>query len=258
MPLLLRRRYWGGHLLLLAALVACAALSYWQFGVWSANRATEARNLTHARPVPLPRTLGPDAPLAGDDLGRPVTVTGTWMGDQTMYVSGRPRQVRAGGAASSAGRPGYWVVTPVRVAGAHGSALPVVRGWSPRPQAPPVSGAVRLIAWLQAGEGDSAPDPKPGDRIISAVRIPSMTGLVDADLYSAYAIAEHATPGLVRVPPDAVPQVSGTTSLRNLLYGFQWIVFGGFAVVVWWRWCRDELERAEDSAPIPPRLRSGP
>ncbi len=43
--------------------------------------------------------------------------------------------------------------------------------------------------------------------------------------------------------PDSVPKVSGSTSLRNLLYAFQWWVFGGFAVYIWFRWCRDTIEQ---------------
>ena len=29
--------------------------------------------------------------------------------------------------------------------------------------------------------------------------------------------------------------------MRNLLYGIEWWVFGGFAVLIWWRWLKDEL-----------------
>ena len=32
------------------------------------------------------------------------------------------------------------------------------------------------------------------------------------------------------------------THLRNLLYAFQWWIFGAFAIYMWVRWCRDELE----------------
>ena len=42
--------------------------------------------------------------------------------------------------------------------------------------------------------------------------------------------------------PESIPEVSSTDHLRNLLYAFQWWIFGGFAVYVWGRWCRDQLE----------------
>jgi hypothetical protein len=45
------------------------------------------------------------------------------------------------------------------------------------------------------------------------------------------------------VTPASLPKASTFTGLRNLLYAVEWWVFGGFAVFLWWRWCRDELER---------------
>ena len=87
--------------------------------------------------------MGGDDPFPGADLGRPVTVHGTWLGDDTVFVQDRHLD----------GRTGYWVVTPVQVGtGTGGSAMPVVRGWSTRPRAAPVSGAVSgfLVLFLRA------------------------------------------------------------------------------------------------------------
>ena len=54
--------------------------------------------------------------------------------------------------------------------------------------------------------------------------------------------------GLEQVTPESVPEVSNTSHLRNLLYAFQWWIFGGFAIYIWVRWCRDQLE-AEHAEP---------
>ena len=43
--------------------------------------------------------------------------------------------------------------------------------------------------------------------------------------------------------PASLPKPATFTAVRNLLYAVEWWVFGGFAVFLWWRWCRDELER---------------
>jgi hypothetical protein len=48
---------------------------------------------------------------------------------------------------------------------------------------------------------------------------------------------------LAPVTPAALPQPSAFTSVRNLLYALEWWFFGAFAVYVWWRWCRDEVNR---------------
>ena len=52
-----------------------------------------------------------------------------------------------------------------------------------------------------------------------------------------------ASTGLSAVTPASLPKPPSFTSLRNLLYALEWWVFAGFAVFVWWRWCRDEVSR---------------
>jgi hypothetical protein len=38
---------------------------------------------------------------------------------------------------------------------------------------------------------------------------------------------------------EALPEPSRFTGVRNLLYAFEWWVFGAFAGFIWWRWRRD-------------------
>ena len=242
MPLLLAPRYWGAHLLMALAVAAAVALGLWQYDAWGASRAAEARDLTDVPAVSLDQVLTPDGVLAGDDLGRPVEVSGTWLPQSTLFVSDRRHD----------GRSGYWVMTPVLVGD---SALPVVRGWSAKPEAPPVEGPVELTGWVQASEGSSRRDDDPSDDVIPEMRIASIVQHVDGDLYSAYVVSREtttpaATAGLTQVAPDSIPRVGQLTALRNLLYAFQWWIFAGFAVFIWVRWCRDVLEEAsaEDSA----------
>ena len=81
------------------------------------------------------------------------------------------------------------------------------------------------------------------------MRIADAMQHVDQDLYGGYVIARsdsrdgQVEPGLAAVTPAALPKPDAFTALRNLLYAIEWWVFGGFAVFIWWRWCRDELER---------------
>ena len=247
MPLLLAPRYWGAHLLMVLALAAAIALGIWQYDVWGAHRAAEARDLTRAPAVPLASVLGGDDVLTGEDLGRPVRLNGRWLPEGTLYVSDRRQD----------GRVGSWVMTPVLVGR---SAMPGIRGWSPTPRAAAPSGEVALTGWLQASEGATGPDDDPSDDVIPQMRIPSIVEHVDADLYSAYVVertgAGVATQGLTQVTPGSIPKVSRTTSLRNILYAFQWWVFGGFAVYVWVRWCRDVLEASRAREPEPERVGS--
>jgi cytochrome oxidase assembly protein ShyY1 len=220
------------------AVAAAVGLGLWQYHAWGAGRAAEARDLSESAPVPLAEVMSGDDPFPGEDLGRPVSFSGEWLGGGTLYVADR----------DLAGRRGYWVMTPVLVGD---SAMPVVRGWAAEPDAAVPSGDVEVTGWLQASEGSGARDTDPRDDVIPEMRIASVVEHVDADLYSAYVVLEEATGTgaggeLEPVTPDSVPEVSNVSHLRNLLYAFQWWVFGGFAIYIWVRWCRDTRERSRE------------
>lgn len=239
MPILLAPRYWGAHLLMVAAVIVAVLLGLWQLNTWEAARTAEASDLSDAEPRPLSMVMGGDDPFPGQYVGQPVSFSGRWMADSTLYVQDRLLD----------GERGYWVVTPVLIGN---SAMPVVRGWSQAKDASEpaaeAEGVVEVDGWLQPSEGSGAPDDDPQDDEIAEMRIASITEHVDADLYSAYVVDRDAGDGLEAVPPDSVPKVSAVTSLRNLLYAFQWWLFGAFAIYIWVRWCRDtwELSREDE------------
>ena len=110
-------RYWGAHLLMLVAVLACVLLGRWQLGVWHDHRTDNSAAVTRETPVPLDDVLGKDAAFPASGVGRPVVVQGRWDPGDTVYVADR----------TQGGRTGFWVVTPVTTAS--GSAIPVVRGW---------------------------------------------------------------------------------------------------------------------------------
>lgn len=238
MPLLLAPRYWGAHLLMVAALAAAVALGIWQLHAWQAGRAAEARDLSKAPALPLAKVMGADDTFPGEYLGQPVSFAGDWLPEGTLYVADRDLE----------GQRGYWVMTPVLVGE---SAMPVVRGWATQPEAPAPRGPVEVEGWLQASEGTGAPDQDPEDEVIPEMRIASIVQHVDADLYSGYVVSKDPDAALEAVTPGSVPRVSAVTHLKNLLYAFQWWIFGAFAVYVWYRWCRDQVEaRAEPAQTV--------
>ncbi|MGH3372361.1 MAG: SURF1 family cytochrome oxidase biogenesis protein, partial [Nocardioidaceae bacterium] len=155
----------------------------------------------------------------------------------------------------------FWVVTPVAVCAdpdpcPAAPALLVVRGWTAAPgQAPAApAGPVRLTGWLQPPEGSGLPDPDPDDDVLPELRVADAIQRVDQDLYGGYLVADRAEPssgiaGLDPVDPASLPEPGSGTGLRNLLYAVQWWVFAGFALFVWWRWSRDELERPRQAPP---------
>lgn len=226
-------RFWGAHLLALVLVGAAVGLGLWQYDAWQAHREAEAVDLTDAAPMPLAEVMGADDPFPGNRVGQPVTVAGTWVPEGTVYVSGREH----------AGEDGFWVVTPLTVAGAD-AALPVVRGWTATVEdAPePPRGAAELEAWLQPGEGSGQTDDDPSDDVLPQVRIADLIQHVDQDLYGGYGVATEAGDGLEPADLEQLPEVSATTGLKNLLYAVEWWVFGLFAGFIWWRWVREVTE----------------
>jgi surfeit locus 1 family protein len=241
---LLAPRLWGLHLLAAVATTIALLLGLWQYDAWSAGRDDQAAARANAPAKPLSSVMSPDDPFPGNAVGQPVELEGRWLPRSTIYVSDRGLH----------GRWGVWAVTPVEVcAGAACAGAPamlLVRGWAPKvaDAPPPPEGTVRVTGWLQPGEGSGLSDPDPKDDVIPEMRIADAIQHVDQDLYGGYVIARSVSSGgsdraLKSVTPASLPQVGTFTSVRNLLYAVEWWVFGGFAVFLWWRWCRDELER---------------
>lgn len=249
-PRVVHPRTWPLHLVALVAVGTAVVLGVWQYDAWDAQRDAEARDLTAAEPVPLAEVIGPDDPFPGDRVGQPVTLRGTWVPDATVYVSGR----------EYAGRDGYWVATPLAVAGQAGSALYVVRGWSESAEraAPPPAGPAEAVGWLQPTEGTGEEDDDRGDDVLPQMRTADLIQRVDQDLYGAYAVldtsrtrAGAATDGLRPASLGQLPEAGRFTAIRNLLYAVEWWVFGLFAAFIWWRWVREDLLAGPADRPEP-------
>ena len=217
----------GAAVLALVLVGIAGALGKWQYDAWQAHREAEARDLSGVTPVPLDDVMGADDPFPAPDLGRPVEVAGTWL-DGGFWVADREQD----------GRAGYWAVDPLQVGDA---AVLVVRGWAPEPDADllAVSGGTELTGWLQAPDGSLATDDDPDDDVFPEIRVADAIQRVDVDLYSAYLVAQEPARGLERAELAALPSPGTFTGVRNLLYAFEWWVFGGFAAFIWWRWRRD-------------------
>ena len=240
-------RYWGVHLLMVAAVVATILLGRWQYGVWRDHRSDSSTAVTREAPVPLDDVLGPDAAFPDGGVGRPVVVDGRWDPERTVLVSDKERD----------GRTGSWVVTPVVTAS--GSAVPVVRGWTDQPDQSPSAPAGRaaLVGLLQPSEDTGAVDDDPSDDVLPELSTTDLLPRAPYDLYGGYVVATHrqvpgetaatGMTGLAAVTPAHLPGADASTALRNLLYAFQWWVFGAFAIFMWWRWLQEDVLGARPS-----------
>lgn len=239
-----RPRMIAALLLLLAAAAVCARLGVWQLDRAQVHGAqAEARRLVQERsadPVPLSTLLAPQTSFTGGLIGRKVEVTGTFDVTGQLLVSGRVHD----------GRTGLLVLTPLTVTvGGEQAVLPVVRGWvgdAASVPAPP-TGDVRVVGYLQAGESAGTAIADGRTDAISPAQLVAAWG---GPIWTGYLVLASSQPaqgdGLALLD---VPTRQGTgLNLQNLAYAGQWWVFGGFALVVWWRAVRDE-SRPKAAAP---------
>jgi cytochrome oxidase assembly protein ShyY1 len=217
----------GAAVLALVLVGIAGRLGLWQYDAWQAHRDAEARDLSGVAPVPLDDLMGSDDPFPAPELGRPVEVSGEWL-DGGFWVADREHD----------GRAGYWAVSPLRTGDA---AVLVVRGWAAQPDADllAASGRADVTGWLQAPEGSLVTDDDPTDDVFPEIRVADAVQRVDVDLYSAYLVSREPADGLQAAELASLPNPSRFTGVRNLLYAFEWWVFGAFAGFIWWRWRRD-------------------
>lgn len=253
-----RPRMLGLLAVLLLAAAVCTRLGIWQLdraqvhGAQAEQRRVAA--LVTADPVPLAQVLAPQTSFTGGLVGRKVEVTGTYEPDDQLLVTGRVH----------AGVVGSLVLTPLRVdVDGEQAVLPVVRGWVPGTQgeaAPPPTGPVHLVGYLQAGE---APAGTITDGRTEAISPGQLLTAWSGPIWTGYLVLAESDPGqsgglaLLDVPT----RTGAGLNLQNLAYAAQWWIFAAFALVVWWRAVRDEsrdgVGEGTDS-PVGPSEPDGP
>ncbi|MGZ5373089.1 MAG: SURF1 family protein [Aeromicrobium sp.] len=225
----------GLHAFAIASIAACVFMGLWQMGVYDSRQEHERADRQKVPVVALEGLWGPDEPFESRLNHRPVTVSGRFAptSDQ-FWVSGKVQN----------GKSGFWLVAPFVVDGGS-QALLVVRAWSAEagalPKAP--ESVTDISAVLQPGEG--ARSPLDDNRVTGALRIPALINVLPYDLYSGFAISTTpATAEGMSLATPPLPDTSWTSGLRNLMYAFQWWVFGLFALFMWWRMSTESLEAA--------------
>lgn len=226
-------RWLAAHAVLLAVVVVCASLGFWQLRRLEERRARnaliEAQSALPAEPIPRPGAARPRQLHY-----RTVEARGTYDTDREVLVAGR----------SLGGRPGHHVLTPLVTE--EGWGVVVERGWVPfeldRPPvagATPPAGAVRVVGVVLLSEDAGAEAPGPG------VLRRADVGAIAAGLpYPVH-------PDYLRLQEQAPPQEGGlpvvvsppeVTEGPHLGYAVQWFLFGATAIGVYlalvWREAR--------------------
>jgi surfeit locus 1 family protein len=230
----------------LAAAIGIAvtlALGAWQ---WDRGQQRTALHEAMEAKASLPPLAAPDLPdrpdALADLLHRPVRLRGEWIGERTVFLDNRQMN----------GRPGFYVVTPLRLEGGSGVVL-VQRGWAPRnftkrEQLP----AVATPAGPVEVRGRLAPPPaklyafdteeKGAIRQnLDLARFRAETGLPLLPL--SVQQAGPASEGLLRQWPQAA---SGAG--KNYGYAFQWWALAALIAILY-AWFQFVLPRRQARAP---------
>lgn len=234
-----RRPRWVGALILALAVAAgFAALGQWQLERSLASTAVDERDTEN--PVPLTTVAEPQEVMTTEASGRLVTVVGEWVEGDDLIVTGRLSGQSDG--SSAAGEPGDWVIRHLETV--DGASLAVAVGYGPVglsiPNLP--SGEATLTGRYVPSESPQVSDFEAGER--TAIAVAELINLwgEPGPVYSGYVVLADAPAGLATIaaPP---PEVDPELNLLNLFYAIEWVIFGGFAVYLWWRLVRDEQEK---------------
>lgn len=224
----------------IAALVLALAIaaSFAALGQWQLDRSIENVDVVEIdteTPVPLAEIAGPGSGMTEAQLGRTVTVEGELVPGDFVVLTGRTN----GGADRGSWLVGHLVTDD-------GVSLAVALGWSADPVSlpttPPSSGSWSG-RYLPTEEPQSS-DFEEGER--SALSVPELVNLwaQPGPVYGGYLVADEPLAGLEPIVA-APPEREITLNWLNVFYAIEWVLFGGFAIYLWYRLVRDAVERDE-------------
>lgn len=262
----LRPIWIAGLILALVVSGVFVLLGKWQMD----NAASAPPPLTQTEtPVPLTEHFQPGAAMFGDEADQVVTLTGRFVPGTDVFVHPRLQGEREG----------YWAVTAFAVDGAPaGEVIPVVRGWTDDPARtdPAPEGQLSVKGRLLPAEG---PQPRGMERtghgyVLANLSSAELINLWDMPSYAGFVVAFDVLAGADGTagsggtaggagaegreigakaaggelePVNVGPQPQETTyNWMNIFYAIEWVVFAGFALYLWWRFLRDDVNRERE------------
>ncbi|SOD67724.1 Cytochrome oxidase assembly protein ShyY1 [Streptomyces zhaozhouensis] len=241
---LLTPRWWAINVFVVLAVPVCLAAGTWQLSRFEAQVDSHRAQQELAQGEGEVRPIAEMLPLTTDTVGHQVEVTGTFDAENQLLVPERMVD----------GERGFYVLTPLRPA--DGSpAVPVVRGWLPgaadpaaAPEAP--GGEVTVVGALQAAESPSTVSGRteglaPGE--LGVIGAASLINVLPYETEDSWITVRDPEPPMAAVPATA-PTGTGLDldAFQNLGYTAEWFVFAGFAVFMWFRLLRREVEQQRD------------
>ncbi len=234
-----RRPKWIAALFLALGVAAIFGL----LGQWQLDRSIEQGTIIERNTetvVPLESVATPQSVITSEASGRMVSVECRFVeGDDVVLDNRRTLQ-----------GVGQWLVRHCMTE--QGNSLAVALGFAP-------SGVSANTLPATTGEivGRYVPteSPQQSDFVageISTVAVPELLNLWadPGPVYGGYLVLSEAPEGLTTIGTEAPPTQSELNWL-NLFYALQWVIFGLFALYLWWRLVRDEWEREAETASSP-------
>lgn len=234
-----RRPKWIAALLL--ALGAAAVFGL--LGQWQLDRSIEQATVIERDTetvVPLETVATPQSVTTSEASGRMVSVECSYVeGDDVVLTNRRTLQ-----------GDGQWLVRHCMTE--DGSSLAVAVGFSPSGLSPGMlpASSTTVIGRYVPTESPQQSDFMDGE--MSTVAVPELLNLWanPGPVYGGYVVLLNAPEGLSTIDTEPPPTESELNWL-NLFYAAQWVIFGVFALYLWWRLVRDEWEREAESLPTP-------
>lgn len=222
-----RARFWAVTAAALAGVAVTLALGAWQMGRAQQKLALHAAIEQRRAMAPLDQRTVVAAASLDELVHRPVVLRGEWVARHTVFLDNRQMQ----------GRPGFYVVTPLKLEGSGASVL-VERGWVPRnfvdrAKLPPVETPQGVIEL----RGRLAPPPAklyefagtaagPIRQNLDLAQFRAETGLALLD----FAVQQTGAPseGLLRDWPEVASGVP-----KHYGYAFQWWALSALIAVLY-------------------------
>jgi cytochrome oxidase assembly protein ShyY1 len=223
---LLRPKWIGFHVLVVAGIVALVSLGFWQLRRLDERRDfnTRVEARTELPPTPLDEVLASGLP---DEIEwRTVTVTGRYLPDEQFVVVNR----------SQGGRAGENVATPLDLG--DGRTLIVNRGFVPLTiDAPPAPvGAVDVVGRVrqsQTRRTGQLSDPTEGELTeVQRLDIPRLEPQLPGDVVPVYVDLLASQPAEAPGLPDPV-QRPPLGEGPHLSYAVQWFIFSVCVAIGW-------------------------
>lgn len=240
----------------LVVAAAFALLGQWQFSR-SLQEDVAPPSVTEVV-KPLLEVLSPGQTMLGTMEGQLVSAEGEFDAGKQVLVPSRVQD----------GNEGYWVVTAFTVSGAQplmGVAatdevvIPVARGWVAEPENIPAAptGVVSLEGRLLNSEGPELNQDLPAGQV-PTLSSSELTNIWDVSTYAAFIVSfsevvEGQVVGAAAQDGNLTPITVTATDQNNkinwlnIFYSVEWILFGGFAIFLWWRLVADDYRREQDA-----------